>query len=105
MLLNYRKNEGLKNDKQYIKNILKHLNEDKGQFECFQWYKASRNKRVFLNVLQWIESFNNRLKKKVKNSQQTTYQKQINKHIHTKRRKMQQKEISEVKRIKEKNMR
>lgn len=31
------------------KNILKHLNEDKGQFECFWWYKASRNKRgIFL---------------------------------------------------------
>lgn len=65
--------------------------------------KHQEIKEVFFNVLQWIESFNHRLKKKVKNSQQTIYQnKETNKKIHTKRRKMQQKEIPGVKRKKEK---
>lgn len=52
----------------------------KASLNVFDDIKHQEIKEVFFNVLQWIESFNNRLKKKVKNSQQTTYQnKQTNK--------------------------
>lgn len=69
----------------------------KASLNVFDDIKHQEIKEVFFNVLQWIESFNNRLKKKVKNSQQTTYQNKQTKKSTEKEEKCNRKRYLELK--------